>query len=453
MTKERWHRRNLVRLCLALALLCSTNCRDAKHEVLEEGSAIYLDHAVRVGNWLLEQAELRGDRPIADRVGDETSTAALASGSSGRALFLAELFRITGSISFRERARSEIRSALEDTEESARLGLYNGLAGIAVASNEVGRLTDTEEFRASAVRLFERLLDLETLGGVNDVLAGRAGIGLSLLYAFEETGDSRFSEAASMLGDELLALSLPTANDGLRWMRGEEHAMDLPNFSHGTAGVGLFMARLAATTKQDRFQDAALRASAYLDHIANRDDDLFLVPYGVPNEGFASPHDIGWAHGPAGTGRLHYALWRLTDSEEMWARVDASAKTLMATGLPGDSSDPELWVGPFATDRRFGTAGVAAFLSDWARVSGRTELFTKATEIVGDIVSRGIRTEQGLYWATPLYGFQEGEGDASFTGYFYGAAGYGTLLLQHHRAVNDTFPAVRLPDDPFPRFQ
>ena len=43
---------------------------------------------------------------------------------------------------------------------------------------------------------------------------------------------------------------------------------------------------------------------------------------------------------------------------------------------------------------------------------------------------------------------------AAFTGYFYGAAGYGTVLLRMHDALRETTPGsvqakIALPDDPF----
>ena len=76
-----------------------------------------------------------------------------------------------------------------------------------------------------------------------------------------------------------------------------------------------------------------------------------------------------------------------------------------------------------------------------------------AGSIVDDILKRACQIEDYLYWRVPLYGFQNGDGDAVFTGYFYGAAGYGMLLLQYHLAESGHYLRTRLPDDPFPRSQ
>ncbi|MHC4822100.1 MAG: lanthionine synthetase LanC family protein [Planctomycetota bacterium] len=422
-------------------------------------TSVYLDAAIGAGRWL--QAEESGSPgpAVGDRLPDERGSADLASGAAGRAVFFAELYSAAGDSSSRASAVAAARSALEGAGPGVdRYGLYNGLAGIAAAVAETGRVVDEGSLRSEAERLFRRVAmaggqadAVRGWGSVYDVLAGWAGVGLSLLYAFEEFGDPAFLEAAVTAGDALLDVAEPMPGGGVRWLRGADMDMDLPNFSHGTAGVGYFMARLGGVSGRARFSEAALQAVAYLDDIVERSDGLYLVPYGVPNEGYATPHDIGWAHGPPGTARLHYELWRQSRDPRMRDRVEAGARSIVASGLPGESADSVLWRGPFRVDRRFGSSGAAAFLLDWSLATENQSHLDAAARIVDQLLGQAEEAEAGLFWRLPLYGFQgPGEHGVS-TGYFYGSAGLGLALLQQHLAGLGRSPAVRLPDDPFPR--
>jgi hypothetical protein len=337
-------------------------------------------------------------------------------------------------------------------------GLYTGLSGIAVSLAETGAAVDEEDLRQSAQRLFRRIAlaadqadGAHGWGDVYDVLGGWAGVGLSLLYGFEEFGDPTFLEAAVTAGDALLGVGDPVFEGGTRWIRGERMDLDLPNFSHGTAGVGYFMVRLGEVSGLPRFSEAALRAVEYLDQIADRRDGLYLVPYGVPNEGYATPYDIGWAHGPAGTSRLHYAIWMQTGDPDLRNRVEAGARAIVASGLPGESEDRARWSDPFRIDRRFGTSGAVAFLIDWGFATENRTHLEVATRATDDILGRATNTADGIFWRLPLYGFQGLEEDGVFMGYFYGSAGLGLTLLQQHYAGIGMHPRIRLPDDPFPR--
>ena len=125
--------------------------------------------------------------------------------------------------------------------------------------------------------------------------------------------------------------------------------------------------------------------------VADRSEGLFLVPYGIPNEGFVTRYDIGWAHGPAGTARLFYRLWQITGRSEYRDVVLANARSIGAAGVPGASSDPEYWSGPFRLDRRFGTAGAAEFLLKLYMATDDSVHFALGREVVDSILARATR--------------------------------------------------------------
>jgi hypothetical protein len=133
----------------------------------------------------------------------------------------------------------------------------------------------------------------------------------------------------------------------------------------------------------------------------------------------------------------------------MRGRAEASARTLDAIGLPNVSTDPDLWAGPFNIDQRFGTSGAAEFLLDWGVETGNRRWTRFAGHLVLDILEKSTRTDEGLFWRIPEYSFQ-GDGEAVFTGYFYGSAGLGLALLrQHYQSIGEE-PQVRLPDETLP---
>jgi hypothetical protein len=437
-------------LLLPVALGCDSAVRE------RPSSTPYLQAAVQVGEWLRTQSTGGLGGVVPDRIPDGTLLPDLGSGAAGRALFFAELFAATGEGDHRASAHAAARAALTGATEAMALGLYNGLAGIAAVVHEVARITEDGALREASRAVFHRLAEVYSDRGASavdahDVLTGRAGVGLALLRAFDVFGDTVFLQVAERVGDDLLAVAQTTGDGGLRWLRSTSMPLDLPNFSHGTAGVGTFLTGLVETTGALRFRIAALAAAAYLHGIADRRDSLFLVPYGVPNDGYVTAYDIGWAHGPPGTARFHYALWLLIGDEETERWVDAGARTVLASGVPSVTTDSIRWTGPFRIDRRFGTAGAAAFLLDWGLVSEDSTYVQEAQQIVDDILRRAARTESGMYWRLPLDAFQGAERDAVFTGYFYGAAGLGLTLLHLHYAMHGAYPQVRLPDDPFPR--
>ncbi len=67
-------------------------------------------------------------------------------------------------------------------------------------------------------------------------------------------------------------------------------------------------------------------------------------------------------------------------------------------------------------------------------------------------VRRATVDSSGARWIVPQYGFMPDEGaPATFTGYFYGAAGYGLTVLRLDGALRGMRWDVVLPDNPVGR--
>jgi lantibiotic modifying enzyme len=227
----------------------------------------------------------------------------------------------------------------------------------------------------------------------------------------------------------------------MMWKGSYEARFNLPNFSHGTAGIAYFLAALYEATQEKQFLDGARAGAQWLQAVGDRTDGGFRLFYGWPDPGWARRYDIGWAHGPAGTARLFYKLWQITGEESWRDLVKAAAHSLRTSGLP---SQPKAEYGKvFDFSQRFGMAGTARFFLDLYGAWQDPADLEFARRLIDE-----IRSEPR--WKTERYGFMQRHGEkAEFTGYFYGAAGYGLLLLGLDAAENNRPWKLRLPDDPF----
>ena len=70
--------------------------------------------------------------------------------------------------------------------------------------------------------------------------------------------------------------------------------------------------------------------------------------------------------------------------------------------------------------------------------------------LVDDLIKKSANKNDKRYWEINRYAFFENAGEpAQFTGYFYGAAGFGLTLLHLHKIINDENDFLTLPDNPF----
>ncbi len=121
-------------------------------------------------------------------------------GSSGVALFLAELAVASGDDEARKTSLGAIRQALgrsDSIEPPVQLGLYTGRPGLALVAARVGRLLDADDVVDGARALLDTLeTDLEN-DHEHDLLSGSAGGAIALLRLSEMLDDSSLIERAT----------------------------------------------------------------------------------------------------------------------------------------------------------------------------------------------------------------------------------------------------------------
>jgi lantibiotic modifying enzyme len=136
----------------------------------------------------------------------------------------------------------------------------------------------------------------------NDIISGSAGIGLTLLALGQQLHRPDLIDLAVQAGADLLVRSV-SVPQGRYWLHQINAQKQYPNFSHGTAGIAFFLLKLYEQTGETRFRDAAVDGAKYLRSIASYDSSTgCLVPHDLPEQ--RDLFYLGWCHGPAGTGRV-----------------------------------------------------------------------------------------------------------------------------------------------------
>ncbi len=428
---------------------------------LSDDAMHYLDLAEQTASWLLNQRDLNGERPVwPDLIQEpEQMSLSLSNGLSGKMMFLLELFKTTKKNKYKEELIFWADYLRENLPDSAGTALwpfspYGAICGSGFALVETYKVTNDPRYKQGAeeiLDLIERNAKNKTdtvswdLG--NDTLSGLSGTGLFLLYMSQELKEDSALQLAISAGKTLIDRAIKTEN-GWTWKRGQDSRFILPNFSHGAAGIGYFFARLYEATNEQEFLKAALASVRYLDSVAHTENGTYLIPYGFPDPGWRRPYDIGWAHGPAGVARLFYQMHKVTGEEHWLDRIDKCLNGILLSN-PLAEVDSLFGGQEFDIDQRFGLASAGTFAFDIYSKTKKAECLEFGQSISGYIFSKAT-LEGGPHWTFEPFGFMQSPHDeVTFTGYFYGAAGIGTLFLRAFHSIQGTPPNVYFVDDPY----
>jgi lantibiotic modifying enzyme len=355
----------------------------------------------------------------------------LYGGTSGVALFLAELYAATGEPELRRAALGALRQALagaRDIPSPIRPALYSGALGIALAAALAAPLLEAQE----PLDAVAELTDVEpSADGEQDLMSGDAGAVLALLWLAALLEDGRLRTRALEFGDALLRRAereRQTLSWPARSLPGEPR---LTGLSHGASGCALALLELWRTSGERRYRDAAEAGFAYERSQFDRDaanwPDL---------RGLARGEDGGrsfaalWCHGAPGIAlaRLRAAELRLGE----WARAEAR----VALDTTRRAVESELaHGGNFSLCH--GLAGNAEILLHGAATLGPER--ARDAELTRRVADEGAaRYASGGAWPCGTF-----EGEA--TGLFLGLAGIGRFYLRLH---DPHLPSLLLPIAP-----
>jgi hypothetical protein len=451
-------------LCRSLAFLFLLPLSIANADAIDSEETLadeVLVLAEDVGRWLATNA-LVDENSVAwpdDVLNSEAVSYDLASGVAGKVIFFVALYRATENPEYLELAlggADYLLATLQDPTafngNPRKASLYTGVSGIGVALTHVHQQTDGAKY-AQGLEKIVALLDewsVVTEEGIrwsdefNDLLYGDTGTALFLSWYAGQSGDERAGVMAHA-GARFMLAEADESSQGMSWYFRRSKPFNLPNFSHGTAGVAYMLASVGAATEDQTLLRGAQAGFHYLKSIAEIKDGQLHIPYGWGSDNWDGLYEFGWAHGLAGTASLFVRLQQTGIDVESAAEYERLARhTLQRINLPG------MPAAPFAEpstplDQRFGRAGVLSSFSDWS--PDNPEIAALRDEIWAHIAEAAVRENDAAHWEVDAPDFMGG-GRAAYTGVLHGAAGIGLAMLRMHARMSGRQAYVDLPDHP-----
>ena len=371
-------------------------------------------------------------------------------GNAGIVLFYTRLYEVSGQERWLQKARDGADYMIDVLPEKDWIwpdsgGLQGGFGGISFSFHNLYKASGDKKYLDAAVNILHLLtqkvgtpINIENLGATTDIMGGYAGFGLAHLYAHEQGYYGPSLKLAEAAGDQLL-FEANMLDGYMYWWMKPDYPKNLPNFSHGTAGIAYFLARLYQVTGKQRFLDAALSGANYLLQLQNEQG---LICHSEPDG--QDLFYMGWCHGPVGTVRLYYLLAEVTDDKKWLKPVAKSFDAVLAVDLD-EKRTPGFWNN---ISQCCGSAGVAACALDLSGPLQRPDYKSYAYRLTEDILDRAERTQHGLKWTQAEHRIRPEFLEAQ-TGFMQGAAGVGYWLLQLHAHEKGMDLNFQLPDSPY----
>jgi lantibiotic modifying enzyme len=211
----------------------------------------------------------------------------------------------------------------------------------------------------------------------------------------------------------------------------------MPNLSHGVAGIAAALAAAGAELDRPDLVSAARSGAEHLVSLGKADGGGFLVPRYIPGEGLDEDEfTYTWCHGAAGTSLVFAALDHAGvedvagESPSTWRR--RCLHSVRTSGLP-ERLHPGFWDND---GRCCGTAGVGdIFLDSW-HSSGDDHDLDFALRLADALVDHAVRDGDHAWWQ-----FVEHRNPEPLlppgVGWMQGAAGIAAFLFRISRILMD----------------
>jgi class II lanthipeptide synthase len=234
----------------------------------------------------------------------------LYSGTSGIALFLWRLAKVTGERIFRVTAEAALQQALARMPVPG-CGLYSGGLGILYAAAEI-----QQEFDEDAV-----LRQAEPDRSQPDLISGSAGAIAVLLNLHARAPSPPLLEAAVQHADLLLE-EAARSDHGWSW-KTIPASRNLTGFSHGASGIAWALLEVHHATGEDRFREAALQAFRYEQCCFDQ------AEHNWPDFREEQPsYPVFWCHGAAGIALSRLRAWQILGHPNLLSEARAGLQTV-----------------------------------------------------------------------------------------------------------------------------
>ncbi len=411
-------------------------CATSKSSLNHNSSSAVVDyqwHAIAAANFIESQKVITEAGHTWYKSPDEPIFLTdLYHGAAGVVLFQLEMYRMTGKLAYLNNARfgaDDLLTKIPKVPKAWQHGLYTGSAAFGFVLSELYQTTSDKKYYDAMVLMIKHIEDelrVEKSGArfsaLTDIIYGYAGIILFLLEVSQVHQQEAWKQLAIGLGDELMKLARTTKH-GKRWFMRPFDLQEMPNFSHGTAGVAYALSRLYEDTQEQRFLTAAIAGANHLLSIAKNEHDQCQVAHKLPEA--SERYYMAYCHGPVGTSRLFYQL-ALVDQSQPWSEhFDRLNQALRNSGMPRHQS-AGFWdnVGQCC-----GSAAVAEHYISLYQLSQKIEFLNSAIQMTEDIVKRATSDGQNQQWVHAENRI-EPYWQQSQTGYMQGAAGIGSLFVR-----------------------
>ncbi len=276
-------------------------------------------------------------------------------------------------------------------------------------------------------------------GRGNDATLGTASVLLGALWAARHDVPGAV-ELATQSVDILVAEQEPRERGTywpfvpLRFLL-DDGDVQMPNWSHGQAGVAGAMAAAGITLHRADLVALAASGAEHLLTLADNGDGGLRLPHRLPGLPDLDTYTYSWCHGPSGTSLLFAALDRAgvpavggctpADLER------ACLHSLRVSGIP-DRAYPGFWDND---GRCCGTAGAGdVVLNVWQR-HGHDDDLAFATTLGAALLERAVHDGEHVYWR-----FLEHRNDDPLLppgpGWMQGAAGIAAYLFRLARVLD-----------------
>ena len=282
----------------------------------------------------------------------------------------------------------------------------------------------------------------------NDLLYGETGTVLFLSDYAARFNDPTAQNMSEQGANFLLSIAKSNAQ-GSYWLFRRDKPFNLPNFSHGTAGVMYALATVGERSKNKAITTGAKSAYSYLQSIAKIETNTIAMPYGWGNDNWKGLYEFGWAHGLTG---VALALERVGSSGFEGVNTaklqNLIQYTLVNINLP-EKPSPPFSEPSLPLDARFGRAGVLSLMSYWSAKHPNEQSFKKVRDNIWlHIKQAAIEDDTHAHWKMIAPSFMGG-GEAEYTGMLQGSSGIGMALLAMYASMTNNNLYSDLPDVPF----
>ena len=341
------------------------------------------------------------------------------------------------------------------TIDKSHLCMVNGIAGVSYVISLVASATNSASSHDFAVSLTDEIVKSVSENNgefywTNDPgVVFDSGLILFLLQMAKTYSRPDWRALAIKVGYSILNKAIRVNHFQQRWPHvspssfGIPEDSIIPNFFYGTSGVAFTLATLYEESNETPFLEAAVEGANYIQAIATLEDDKALIPHSLPH--LHDVHYLGLCHGAAGTIRLFYKLYKITQDKDYKQWIEKIVNGVVATGAPELHS-----VGYWNTTCQCcGSAGLSnMFLGLWAEF--KEERYLNYAKRVGKhLLSESAYEQCGVYWYQ-AWDRKSPDVLTAKTGYYDGAAGNGLELLHIYLASIGQFNILRLPEDPYP---